>query len=185
MLDELDELLETQGPESPAESSEDPIGALTASIRGGRVPDFATATPEQRTDMVRELESLRLIRAAVFDRIHAIEGSITRAADSLSARELRTADGSVRIKPLDPGYQTEDAQLHAALLECVGLGDLTKAELDDAMPIVVTYKPDHRKLNGLLRRGDRVREAIEAHRRKPEPDLLRGKVEVHREGGLS
>lgn len=186
MLDELDALLDEQGSESPAEqASEGPTQALVKALRGGEVPDFATATPEQRTDLVRELEAVRAIKAAAADRERRLTHAITAAAVTLSARELRTADGMVRIKPSDPGYVVEDAQLHAALVECVGYGDITKDELDGAMPTFVVYKPDHRKLNGLLKRGERVKTAIEAHRRKPEPDLLNGRVEVHRAGGLS
>jgi hypothetical protein len=187
MLDELDALFEEQGPEPSAEASipVSPTKALITILRGGTVPDFAAATPEERAELVYELEQVRAIKAAATDRARAIELAIGRAAAALAANELRTADGMVRIKPSDPGYDTEDAKLHAALTTCVGMGDLTKAELDAAMPTLIIYKPDHRKLNGLLKRGARVKEAIETHRRKPAPDLLHGKVEIHRQGGVS
>jgi hypothetical protein len=184
-MDELDSLFE---PEAgvPASATAGLIIVQTA-LRGlaGPMPDFAAATQTERADIVRELEMVRAIRRAANDREKALELCVTRAADALGALELHTSEGTVRVKPSDPGYQVEEQALRSALITCVGMGDVTKAEVDAAITEVISYKPDHRKLNALLKRGDRVKAAIEDHRRKGSPDIMHGRVEAHRPGGLS
>lgn len=178
-MDDLDALLE----EETAPSSESNIQSLIRAFQGP-MPDFAVANPDERSEIVRELEAVRAIRRAADDRVKALELCITRAAAGLKALELRTSEGSVRVKPAEPGYETREMPLRQELLGLVVVGDLTREEVDAAIPEVISYKPDHRRLNGLLKRGERVRETVERNRKKRDVDLMRARVEVHREGGL-
>jgi len=184
-MTDLDDLLDTQAGAPPESVGDLTITkALITSLGGGPMPDFAALTPERRADLVHELEQVRAIIRAAMDRKGAIEQAIRRAGVELSALELRMEGGTVRLKMPSDGYVTKDATLRDELLTLVAEGDLDRTEVDAAIPEVIGYKPDHRKLNALLKRGERVRTVIESNRTKKLADPLAAKVEIHHKGGL-
>jgi hypothetical protein len=183
-MDQLDALLDEQEGQPPAQAAT--LTAIQTALLavGGEMPDFAIASPEEREAIVCQLEQVRAIENAARSRRRALEFAIVRAAQKLEARELRSSDAAVRIEPPDRGYATKDVTLRHELMALVPKGDLTRAEVDAAVPETISAKADHRKVNALLKRGGRVREVIEANRTKKEADLTYAKVTIHRAGGV-
>lgn len=128
------------------------------------------------SELVALRERLYAVERMARDRREAIDRAFVRAAAEAGADQLRTADGVVRFTLPAAQYET-DAQAMRRDLERLVPRELSAAELDDACPIVVSYGVNHTRLNYLAKhRGDAVSEAIEANRRRVEPDRLRAKV---------
>jgi hypothetical protein len=180
--DELADLLDEQEAQHsrPADAAQRALVSISDMGRG--VPDFGQASLEERDALVEELEALESIEKAAKARRRMIEQGIVRAAAELEAKELRLGIGTVRIEPAATGYTTKDMSLRNGLVQLIPLGDLTRAEVDEAIPEIVSCKPDHRKLNALLKRGGRVQEAIESNRQRKPSDPLLAKVRIHRKG---
>ena len=180
MGNDLTVLLDEQEDRHLQPAADTALVLATISSLGREVEDFMEASLEERASVVHQLEALRVIELAAKSRRQVIEQGIVRAAERLEARELRIADGAVRIEPPNVGYDTEDMSLRNALVVLIPLGDVTRAEVDEAIPEIITVKPDHRKLNGLLKRGGRVQEAIETHRTRRAADMRYAKVKINR-----
>ncbi len=170
---DIDDALEAQ------ETGSDLALVATVSLTGP-IPKVADLDSAGREEIVVLLEQVRKIEHAARDRRKVLEYAFIRAGMELGAKEIKTAGATVRLKLSQSGYVTHDTALRDALITLVGEGDLSKAEVDAAVPEIVSAKADHRKVNALSKRGDRVREAIEANREKREPDPLSAKVEIHR-----
>jgi hypothetical protein len=176
-MDNLTDLLDEQEASSQAGG----VSSALAVIRElGRDIDFGRSSLEERSEIIEHLEDLRALELAAKTRRQVIEQHIVAVAERLKAKEIKLAQGSVRIELPSVGYDTQAMALRDALLGLVVEGDVTRGEVDEAIPEVVEAKPDHRRLNGLLKRGGRVQEAIEGHRVHRQPDPARAKVRIHR-----
>lgn len=178
MVDDLEGILDEQ------EARLTHVQLATTQITGfigqlARETDFAKASLEERSEVADILSALRDIEVAARARRQVIEQHIINAAMKAEAKEFRIEDGTVRIEART-SYVTQDAAMHDALIELIPKGDVTKDEVESAIATVISYKPDHRKLNALLKRGGRVQAAIESHREKQEGPPH---VKINRKGG--
>lgn len=182
-MDELEALLDEQHGQPPHQTAA--LTAIQTALRaiGGEMPSFIDASPQEREDIIYQLEQVTAIENVARSRRRALEHAIIRAAITLDAQELRAKDCKVRVEPPKVGYDTKALSMRQQLLALVPEGDLSRAEVDEAIPEVIDAKPDHRKLNALLKRGGRVQAAIEANRVKPEPNMDNARVRINRRGG--
>lgn len=197
MTDELDSLdLPEPGDAMPAirttaESLDAIVGATTYAIGNwhGIAPD--RASPEDRSILVRVRGLLRDLEGIAHVRGEVIDLAFKIAARDSGSREFILAPDAdrqssvnpvVKIEPGRSGYTVRDAALYGDLRKLAASGLLTDAEVLEAVQPTTTYVVNHTTLNRLARnRGDAVREVIEAHRTKVEPNPLAGRVVYPRE----
>ncbi len=178
MANDLADILDEQDAQSTS------LALATAQVRDfisalGREVVFADASLEERSTIAEQLETLLAIEAAARARRHVIETEIVAAGKELEAREFPIDGGAIRLEST-ASYKTKDAALHDALTALVAHGDVTRDEVEAAVRTEITYRPDHRRLNALLKRGGRVQAAIESNRERMESDP---RVRINRKGG--
>ncbi len=134
-------------------------------------------TLDAREELVQAHIALTRIEQGVKARRLSIELAFKRAAIEADADQVRTAGGHVKVTDRPSTYETRGHELRDQLQTLVHAGHLTLDEVDEAVAVIVSYKPDHRKLNTLARhRGSEVQAAIEGNRVKVEPDPLAARV---------
>ena len=130
-----------------------------------------------RGDLVRLHAELARIERVAHDRRQAIERAFVMAGAEQGADQFRTDLGIVALQLPQAAYETRAQALREELQRLIPQGLLSQAELDAACPVVVSYSVNHTKLNVLHRhRGEAVREVIDRHRVRREPDPLAAKV---------
>jgi hypothetical protein len=136
------------------------------------------ASPEQRK-MITDLRAvLQALEEPLRIRIRSIDEAVKIAHAKTGAKSFPVEGGkAIGVTPPQQDYVTEDEALRKALLALIPEGSITKDEIDRALTPLVYFKPDHRFLNWLRdNRGEKIKAAIEKHRRKPELDPARMKV---------
>lgn len=183
MID-IDELLEEQVPLPEARR---PLAEIARDLRTalantqGMSLERASGEERQAILDLRDilLDAITPIRAWL-DRIDRL---ILAEAARTGATVIKVPDGrAVRIEAPDRPYITDGQAMRSALMEYVHKGVLSKDEVDDAIPAIVEYRPNHTKLNALRKRGDGVRDAIEGNRTRKEGGAM--KVHYPRGKGL-
>jgi hypothetical protein len=155
------------------------LGALLAGVAA---PNVSAATPQERADMVALHRRLSDIIGALQVRRDAIELAFRRGMAELGADQLPLPDGrTVSIERPKPGWKVRGDELRRQLLALVTEGVVTKPEVDAALAVEVTVRPDNRRLNYLAEhRGDAVREAIEANREREQIAPTAGRLQLPR-----
>jgi hypothetical protein len=168
MADDLDSL-ELPPPRLPS------VSALQAVTLDGFDP--AVASPAERASVAALRAELREIEQLARSRGTTIDLLFKRAFAQMGARSLPAGGGVIRFEEGKAGYSVRDEALYAALAAFVTDGVLLQEELLAAIQPTTVYVVSHTKLNALARnRGDAVREVIEAHRTRLEPDPMSGRV---------
>lgn len=139
------------------------IAALVSSLELGQV---AKMTPEERAEIARLRVALDAMRKQTGAWVDAIDYAFVQAAAATGAKQLPAGEGVVKFpKPRGEFKVAKPHELRRDLENLVAHGLLRAEEVDEAIPQVVTYQPDHRRLSLLAEnRGDEVRAAVEGHR---------------------
>jgi hypothetical protein len=147
----------------------------------------ASATPAERADLLDLREALIDLSNAVRIRLGAIEMAFKRGMEELNAKELPVAGwGPVRYVPDAGSWEVHADSLRADLAALKVYGLIDDDDLDRAFKVVVMTTADNRVLNGLEKRGDAVRAAIEKNRTRREGREMGGKLTMpHRRGTKS
>lgn len=179
----LDDAVEAQVGLTPADAVSEVLAYLPAPQN---LPDVNDATPAERYELARAREVLLKVEQAVQARRKSIDLAFIRAAAARNADQIRLSSGTVRVKPGASRYETHGDKMREQLLKLAqDDGNLTQAEIDEALTVIISVKPNHTKLNYLANhRGEDVKEAIDSNRAKVAPDPLLAKPEYHLEGGV-
>jgi hypothetical protein len=139
--------------------------------------DVTRATPEARAALVDFYLVLREIADQLDARAKMIEFAWQRGMVELGASRLPLPDGRMVEMP-EPAktYRVDGPELRGDLLAFVKEGLVSQEDADEAIKVIVTYKPDHRVINKLERNAPaEVRESIATHRAEV-PSLNGGRV---------
>lgn len=145
-------------------------------------PSFAlrleTATPAQREEIVKLRAMLEQLIRPLEQRIATLDMHARLACERAGATELAlTGKRKIVVDKPPSKYVVKEQDLRRGLLAQVKAGAITQDEADAAITEVVSYKPNHTKLNALAaHRGDVVREIIDSNRTKEKPDMSRARV---------
>lgn len=180
---DLDDAVEAQLGLSPSDAVSEVLAYLPAPQN---LPAVLAATPEERYELARAREVLYKVEQAVRDRRKAIDLAFLRAAQEKKLDQVKLSSGSVRIKKPAATYETHGDEMRRQLLALAeSQQNVTQEEIDEALALIISVKPNHTKLNYLARhRGEDVEAVIEANRTKQEPDPTRYRPEYHLEGGV-
>jgi hypothetical protein len=163
-----------------------PAAELLASLAALEAYPVATASPEERADLLELRDVLDAIAAAVRIRIGAIDLAFKRGMEELAAREIPVEGwGPVRYVPDEGAWEVHADALLADLRGLRQYGLVTDEDLERAFTVVTTVKADNRVLNGLMKRGTAVVDAIERNRTRREGQPMAGKLTLpkRRRGG--
>lgn len=156
------------------------VESLVAGFAAGRVrmedPSERLALVELRARILPVVERLQLA-------VTLIEKVFLQSALDTHAEKIRLPDDRVVAYEAPRGeYVTQAATLRSALAAIAHTdGTLSLSEVEEALAVVQTIKPNHTKLNSLAKRyGGDVAEAIAKHRQFVAPDPERGKVRFPR-----
>ncbi len=138
----------------------------------------ARATPAERTALVDLYWQLKALATPAFDRARAIEMAWSRGMAELGAKKLPLADGRMVVYEAPAAsWQVDAPALKRDLAELRADGLITDADLGRAFTTTIEVKADNRVLNNLAdSRGEVVAGVIAAHRTRPEPSPLAGRV---------
>lgn len=169
-MDAFDALFEgdDQGPGDPVV---DPVALIADALGRLKIPSVSEASLTDRAGLVRLRAQLHAIteRASTFQR--AIDRAFVEAAAKEEATIVRTGIGDVKMELPAASYETQPDAMRDALMALVPANLITRDQVDAALTVIITTKPNHTKLNALVRQGGkRVGQAIEDHRRRIEPD---------------
>lgn len=181
---DLDDAVEAQLGLQPADAVAQVMADMPAAARED-IPRVQDATPEQRYELARAHEVLERVEKAVKARRQAIELAFLRAAAEMGSDQLKLAGGTARVTQRASKYEAKGHEMREQLLKLKDeQGNITQEEIDEALALIISVKPNHSKLNYLARhRGEAVAQAIEDNRKKVEPDPMTAKVEFGFEGG--
>lgn len=157
---------------------DDVVGGIRTML--GRIEGFDpyVAGPDERAQVVRLRQQLMDLRDPVDLCIRRIDSAYQRAFAEHGTKAFPLDDGgAVKIERAPNSYRTNEHELRRALIAFVPRL-LTQQEVDEAMPTVVTVKPNHTKLNALRNRGDEVSQVIDSLRETIPGSPLQAKV-VH------
>lgn len=182
-MDNLDDAIEAQVGLEPADAVSEVLAYLPVPMN---LPNIMEASPAERYELARAREVLYKVEQAVKDRRMAIDRAFTRAAADRKMDQVKLSAGTVKIKKPTARYETKGHEMREQLLALSKEhGNVTQEEIDEALALIITVKPNHTKLNTLARhRGEDVAEVIEANRKKVEPDAHLYKPEYHLGGGV-
>lgn len=142
----------------------------------------ATASPQERADLLDLREGLDLLGKAIRTRIGAIDLAFRRGFEDLGARELPIPGYTpIRYTPDEGSWEVDADGMRRDLLALAAkTGQITPEDVERAFKIVVTTTADNRVLNGLMKRGSAVEDAIHAHRTRREGVPMNGKLTLPR-----
>ena len=180
---DLDDAVEAQLGLAPSDAVSEVLAYLPAPQN---LPHVLDATPEERYELAHAREVLFRVEQAVRDRRKAIDLAFLRAAADRKLDQVKVAGGVVRIKKPASKYETRGHEMREQLLKLSKEhGNVTQEEIDEALALIITVKPNHTKLNYLARhRGEDVGQVVEDNREKVDPDPLSYRTEYHLEGGV-
>ena len=147
------------------------------------LPQLHLVTTDERQQAVALLNNLAPIAEAIDMHRRRLEMTFRRIAIEEGADRILLGDGRTVTYKLPQGrYETKADAMRAALLALVPRGLVTQDQVDEALPVTVTIGENHTKLNALAtHNGDRVRDIIEANRRKVPGNPLAGTIVIPRE----
>jgi len=153
----------------------EPAGYLINAIAQLEAYPIATATPRERSDLLDLRDLLEHVNNMARMRMGAIDLAFKRAMEELGSREIPVEGwGPVRYAPDEGEWEVHSEQLLEDFRGLVKLGVLTKDDIDKAFTTTVQVKVDNRVLNGLMKRGTAVTDAIDRNRSKRESRPLAG-----------
>lgn len=186
-----DVLATALGEDPPAPSELEPVitsmvplaDAIRNTLASIALLPLATATPEERSQVVRLREEIARFVTDGQTWLDAIDLSWRRAAEAMgSAREIPTADGVVKIEPPRSEWRVDAAGLRRELEEFAkNGGPLSKEELTSIFTTVVQEKVDNTRLNYFARnRGEELAAIVARHRQQVPGNPMAAKVRFHR-----
>lgn len=153
------------------------IGQVILELASVEAYPVATATPQERADLLELRALLDTLNSAVRIRLGAIDLAFKRGMEELGARELPIAGyAPVRYTPDEGEWIVKAEDLRARLADLRKYGLIEDDDLERAFKTVVTVTADNRVLNGLGKRGEAVQKAIEECRERREGRPMSGKL---------
>lgn len=141
------------------------VDQLRATVADIALIPFASATPEQRTQLIRLRQQLDRPRQDLSTWVDAIDISIRIAAQDTQAKEFLLADGKVIVEPPRGEWVVNVPGLQGELKELMAHGLISQAEIDDIIVTEVVTKANNAKLNALkAKRGEAVAAAVDRWR---------------------
>lgn len=138
---------------------------------------LATATPEQRSEIVALRREIERVAQDTQTWLDAIDLSFRYAATELGqAKEILLADGVVKVELPRDEVKVDAAALRAELLEASKHGLISLEEIDTIFKTVVETKADGSRLNYFARNRGELGEIIERHRTRTPGNPLGAKL---------
>lgn len=156
---------------------------LRATVADIALINFAEATPEQRTQLIRLRQQLDRPRADLSTWVDAIDISIRQAARDTQAKEFLLADGKVVVEPPRGEWVVNVPGLQGELKELKAHGLVSQAEIDDIITTELVTKANNAKLNQLkAKRGEEVAAAVDRWRTWKDGNPTSAKIRFERPG---
>lgn len=136
---------------------------VLAALAAGRID---MAEPEQRQQLVKLRTALQDLAGPARTAVTFIDNIFAETARTLGAKAIPLGDGrEVTWEAPQGTYNTDSAGLRQDLLDLAVKGFITRDVVDECVPQVITYQPNHVKLNSTAKKlGGAVAEAINARR---------------------